>query len=254
MRKVLVTRPAAQAAEWVAQLAAAGIAAEALPLIGIAGPPDAAAVADAWDALDDKSLVVFVSPNAVEQFFAARPAGARWPAQTRAASPGPGTSAALRAHGVPPALLVEPAADAAQFDSEALWVQLARDDWRGAAVTIVRGDGGRDWLARTLTGHGAAVSFVTAYRRVAPSIDAAGALRLQRALAEPAGHLWFFSSSEAVEQLVGLDAAGRRQAAQALATHPRIAATARRAGFEAVHACRPTPAAVIACIQSIAPR
>lgn len=252
--KVLVTRPAAQAAEWVAQLAAAGIAAESLPLIGIAAPADAAAVASAWHGLARQTLVVFVSPNAVEQFFAARPPAVSWPTRTRAGSPGPGTSAALRAHGVPAASLVEPAADAAQFDSEALWVQLARDDWRGAAVTIVRGDGGRDWLAETLRTHGATVDFVAAYRRMPPVLDADGAARLDRALAEPAQHLWFFSSSEAVEHLASLDPAARRRAASALATHPRIAATARAAGFTQVRECRPTPAAVIACIQSIAPR
>lgn len=252
--KVIVTRPAAQAAEWVAQLAAAGIEAEALPLIGIAAAAEAGAVAAAWQALARQALVVFVSPNAVEQFFAARPAGTLWPAQVRAGSPGPGTSAALRAHGVPAAAIVEPVADATQFDSESLWAELASTDWNGAAVTIVRGDGGRDWLAETLRAHGAMVTFVTAYRRVAPVLDAEGVARLERALAEATRHLWFFSSSEAVGHLAALDLAGRRRAASALATHPRIAATARDAGFGQVHECRPTPAAVIACIQSIAPR
>jgi uroporphyrinogen-III synthase len=252
--KVLVTRPAAQAAEWVAQLVAAGIAAEALPLIGIAGAADAGAVAAAWQALERQALVVFVSPNAVEQFFAARPPDTSWPAAVRAASPGPGTSAALRAHGVAAARIVEPAADAPQFDSEALWARLDHDDWHGAAVTIVRGDGGRDWLAGTLRARGATVLHVAAYRRVAPALDAEASACLEQALAEPAQHLWFFSSSEAVEHLVGLDPATRRRAASALATHPRIAATAREAGFARVHDCRPTPAAVIACIQSIARR
>lgn len=252
--KVLVTRPAAQAAEWVAQLAAAGIEAEALPLIGIGAAADAGAVAAAWQALARQALVVFVSPNAVEQFFAAHPAGMVWPAQVRAGSPGPGTSAALRARGVPPAAIVEPAADAAQFDSESLWAELAAADWRGAAVTIVRGDGGRDWLAETLRAHGATVAFVSAYQRVAPVLDAAATMRLRHALAEPARHLWFFSSSEAVGHLATLDPAMHRRTATALATHPRIAATARDAGFAQVHECRPTPAAVIACIQSIAPR
>ena len=61
-----------------------------------------AAVADSFASLADRRLVVFVSPNAVLQFFARAPAGWCWPALTRAASPGPGTTRSLVALGVPP--------------------------------------------------------------------------------------------------------------------------------------------------------
>lgn len=249
--RVLVTRPAAQADEWVQALRAHGVDAQALPLIGIAPPQDAAAVRAAWQALPGRRLVVFVSPNAVEQFFALRPPEAAWPAATLAGSPGPGTTRVLQRLGVPPGGIVEPAAEAAQFDSEALWARLARHDWRGAAVLIVRGESGRDWLADTLRAHGATLDFVTAYRRGAPALDAAQRARLDAALAAPERHLWLFSSSEAIEQLLVLAPQAGHPAARALATHPRIAERARAAGFGAVHDCRPEQAAVIACIQSI---
>ena len=42
--KLLVTRPAAQAVEWVAALRERGVEADALPLIGIFAPRDAAPV------------------------------------------------------------------------------------------------------------------------------------------------------------------------------------------------------------------
>jgi uroporphyrinogen-III synthase len=252
--KVLVTRPAAQAAEWVAQLTARGIDAAALPLIGIATPRDTAAVTAAWQALAGQALVVFVSPNAVEQFFALRPEGLAWPAGVAAGSPGPGTTQALVARGVPSAAVVAPADDAAQFDSESLWARLSTRDWSGARVTIVRGDGGRDWLAETLRSRGADIAFVTAYRRVPPQPGADEQALLRQATAHPERHLWFFSSSEAIDHLDGLVPAADRQGAAALATHPRIAERASRAGFGAVHECRPTLDAVAACIQSIAPR
>lgn len=252
--KVLVTRPAAQAAEWVAQLQARGIDAAALPLIGIAAADDVGAVEAAWRALAQQALVVFVSPNAVEQFFALRPARLAWPARVLAGSPGPGTTLSLLGQGVPRAAVVEPAGDAPQFDSEALWAQLAGRDWAGAPVTIVRGDGGREWLAEALRARGATLSFVTAYRRVPPTLDAGSQALLREADAAPASHLWFFSSSEAVAQLAALAPGADRRAAQALATHPRIAETARGAGFGMVHSCRPTLDAVVACIQSIGPR
>ena len=252
--RVIVTRPAAQAADWVARLRAERIDAVALPLIGVAPAADAAAVESAWAKLASQRLVVFVSPNAAEHFFALRPAGARWPAGVLAGSPGPGTTRSLLDLGVPAAQTVAPAADALQFDSEALWQQLATQDWQGAGVLIVRGDGGRDWLADTLRGCGAQVAHVAAYRREAPVFDAAQKTLLAAALHEPASHLWYFSSSEAIEHLERLAAACdplRWADACALATHPRIAERARQLGIARVTECRPPLEAVVACIQSM---
>ncbi|MBE2244086.1 MAG: uroporphyrinogen-III synthase [Burkholderiaceae bacterium] len=252
--RVLVTRPARQAADWVARLRAAGIDAVALPLIEIACAPDAAPVQAAWERLPSVRLAVFVSPNAAECFFGARPSAARWPAGTRAAAVGPGTSRVLRELGVDAGQIVEPAHDAAQFDSEALWQQLRGADWHGQHVLIVRGDGGREWLAETLRAHGAQVSAVCAYRRRAPRLDDAQQTILDRALHEPARHLWFFSSSEAIANLGAIAAAPADwPQARALATHPRIAESARRLGFGEVVQVRPDFGAVSACIQSIAP-
>ena len=254
--RVIVTRPATQAASWVAQLQGRGVAAVALPLIGIAAPVDPAAVRDAWAALAGKRLVFFVSPNAVECFFAARPEHALWPTHVAAASPGPGTSEVLRRCGVPASLIVEPPADAPQFDSESLWGVLQAKTWTDTAVLVVRGDGGRDWLADQLRRSGAQVGFVAAYRRVAAAIDGPQREVLRAALAAPEQHLWFFSSSEAIDHLC--DACEVREGtlppwarAQALATHPRIAERAQRAGFGRVLASRPTLDAVLACIQSM---
>ena len=254
--RVIVTRPAAQATPWVQSLEQHGITAQALPLMQIAPALDAAAVTDAWKQLIEARLVIFVSANAVEHFFALRPHGAAWPAGTQAASPGPGTTRALQAAGVSTPQIVEPAADSPQFDSEALWQILRTQNWQGAAVQVVRGDGGRDWLADTLREHGAQVSFVAAYRRTAPILDAAAQSLLSAALARPADHLWFFSSSESIDHLVmhlGRSAAALPAGAKALATHPRIASRAQDAGFAPVWQSLPTLASVVACIQSIAP-
>ncbi|MEQ1685872.1 MAG: uroporphyrinogen-III synthase [Burkholderiaceae bacterium] len=254
MLRVIVTRPAVQAADWVRRLGAEHIDAVALPLIGVAPAADAAAVEAAWATLATQRLVVFVSPNAVEHFFAGRPAAMNWPAGVLAGSPGPGTTRALLDLGVPAAQTVAPAADAAQFDSEALWQQIAAQDWQGAPVLIVRGDGGRDWLADTLRGRGAQVGHVAAYRREAPVFDTAQRALLAAALGEPASHLWYFSSSEAIDHLERVSAAfdpPRWAEARALATHPRIAERARRLGIARVTECRPPLEAVVACIQSL---
>lgn len=258
--RVLVTRPEEQAREWVARLAERGVVAAALPLIAIEAPADPAPVRRAWHTLSQRSLLVFVSPNAVTQFFAQRPAGGDWPATLRFGSPGPGTSAALRAAGVAPGAIVEPPSDAGRFDSEALWAVLGpQGPWQGRSVLIVRGsvDGeaqgrGREWLSRVLRDAGAGVDLVAAYRRVPPRLDAAGQAVWAAALATPAEHLWLFSSSEAIDQLEALaaraGAAPDWQAAQALATHPRIAQRARGAGFGRVIEASPMLEAVVAAI------
>ena len=254
--RIIVTRPAAQAQAWVRDLRERGLDAVALPLIAIGAAADPEVVRVAWETLSEHRLVVFVSPNAVEQFFAAAPEDARWPDRTLAGSPGPGTTRELRARGVSAASIAEPAADAPQFDSEALWAQLSARPWQGRSALIVRGDGGRDWLADTLRSAGARVELLAAYRRVASKPDAAQRALLAAAVAAPAEHLWLFSSSEAIDRLAALrpdlDTAVWH-ASQAVATHPRIAERARALGFGAVHGARPGIDDVTACIQSIRP-
>jgi uroporphyrinogen-III synthase len=255
--RVLVTRPQPQADEWVERLREAGIDAVALPLLGIAPVDDAAPLDAAWWELGGDAapaLAVFVSPNAVVQFFARRPPGARWPAATRAGAPGPGTAAALAAHGVAAAAIVQPAPDSGPFDSESLWLQLRDADWRGARVWIVRGEGGRDWLADTLRAAGADVRFVQAYRRGAPAWTAIERARCDAALAAPASHLWLFSSSEAVGHLRTLAPGADWAASTALASHPRIAEAARVLGFGRVDEVRPDFDAVRRAIEAHAAR
>lgn len=247
--RVIVTRPAAQAAVWVDKFKACGLDAVAMPLIGIQPAADRNAVVQAWLRLPSRDLVVFVSPNAVEEFFACRPHGAPWPDRVLAGSVGPGSTQALRAHGVPADAIAQPRDDALQFDSEALWARLSDRPWDGRSVLIVRGDGGREWLADTLKAHGAQVDFVAAYRRVPAAPDEG---LLQQAVQDPAGHVWFFSSSEAVTHLREARPLLDLGRSVAVATHPRIAQRARDCGFGVVHECPPTPDGVMACIQSIA--
>lgn len=236
--QLLVTRPQPQADEWVYALRARGVPAVALPLIAIQ-PQAEPAAAQAWHALDACALVVFVSPNAVASFFALKPSATGWPPGCRAGSTGPGTSQALRDAGVPEAAIVEPPRDAAQFDSEALWQRLRERDWQDRPVLIVRGDGGRDWLADTLRAHGARVTFVRAYQRALPVPDATQRALLEHALAAPQDTCWLFSSSQALHHLRQLAPQASFAAARALATHPRIGEAARALGFGAVRVVSP---------------
>lgn len=262
--RVIVTRPEREAALWVRQLGQHGLQALALPLIAIGPCPDPAALRDAWRRLPDFAALMFVSGNAVEHFFgpAIAPVPHGWCAgapRTRAWSPGPGTRDALLAAGVDAGLIDAPASDAAQFDSESLWQQVAGQVKPGQQVLIVRGGNGeepvnaqgagREWLARRLEAAGVKVETVAAYVRRTPVFDAVQIEQARRAASD--GAVWLFSSSEAIARLAGLLPGQSWTGARAVATHPRIAQAAREAGFGVVCESRPALEAVIASIESI---
>lgn len=264
-RRAIVTRPQRDAQQWTQDLQAAGIAAAALPLIAIRGVRDPALHAALARAHADSSryrALMFVSGNAVHYFFEGFPAAAiAAPAQAainiRAWAPGPGTAQALLDAGVPAERIDRPAPGAAQFDSESLWQQVAPQIGPGDRVLIVRGaagpaaegGSGRDWLAQQIAAAGGSVEFVAAYERAAPELTPA-----QQALAREAatdGSVWLLSSSEAVTHLRAALPGQDWSGAHALATHPRIAAAARAAGFGTVAQCRPSFDDVVASIESL---
>ncbi len=259
--RLIVTRPAAEAARWVDELQARGIDAQALPLIEIAPEPNTGPLAAAHEALHGYDAAMFVSANAAQGFFklnrpSARADKAPAAISTRAWSTGPGTTRAVLAAGWPSERLDAPPPGSTQFDSEALWARVQHQIRPGLRVLIVRGGdaqgrlAGRHWLAEQLRAAGAVVDQVVAYRRRAPVLSAA-----QRALAEAAaqdGSLWLFSSSEAIANLRAALPSQDWSAAAALATHPRIADAARAAGFGRVRDVPPTLDAVVASIESAA--
>ena len=257
--RVLVTRPEAEALRWVAGLQAAGLDAHALPLITIAPPVDVEPVRQAGQRLADYAAVMFVSSNSVHYFWAQQPAEvvqawAQGRLATRAWSPGPGTSRALMQAGLAATQIDAPADEAPQFDSEALWARVQAQVRPGQRVLIVRGSdengqgAGRDWLPEQLRAAGVQVDQLSAYRRVPPQLPAPALALVQHAASD--GSIWLFSSSEAIANLQAQLPGQDWSAARAVATHPRIAATARRAGWGVVCESRPALSAVVASIKS----
>lgn len=172
--------------------------------------------------------------------------------------PGPGSAAALREAGVAWQSIDQPAGDAAQFDSESLWRAVQPQVRAGQRVLIVRGLdargrlAGRDWLAQQLQQAGAQVDQVGAYQRRAPHWQTAQIEQAEVALRQRA--CWIFSSGEAVDNLAQLLPVALRvelAGASAITTHPRVAQTARTAGFAVVHESQPTLSAVLASIRSL---
>ncbi|WP_233828707.1 fused uroporphyrinogen-III synthase HemD/membrane protein HemX [Paraburkholderia sp. ZP32-5] len=245
---VVITRPAGQSAELVQQLEAAGLATLDFPLIDIAPVLDDAPLRNALASLERYALVVFVSPNAVDQAFAH--SAAIWPHALPIGVVGPGSVRALARHGVraPEHRVISPAAgaedEAAGFDSEGLFAaldaSLGAASLEGKRVLIVRGDGGREWLADRLREAGAEVEAVAAYRRIVPEPSIGAWARVHDLLAG-APHAWLVTSSEGVRNLHELaqehltaDEIAQLKRAILIAPHPRIAQTARALGFDRI--------------------
>jgi uroporphyrinogen-III synthase len=252
--RVLVTRPQAEASQWIEDLRRRGFDPVALPLITIVPVPQSQLLQQAWAQLDRYRAVMFVSGNAARHFFAHRPVGASWPGHTRAWAPGTGTARALVEAGIGASLVDAPSAQAAQFDSENLWQQVQAQVEPGDAVLIVRGEdadgrgGARDWLAEQLGAAGAQVHAIAVYLRRAPVFTEA-----QRACAllGATQGVWLFSSSQGIANLQELLPGQQWAQARALATHPRIAQAARIAGFGVVCESRPSLEAVAAALESL---
>jgi uroporphyrinogen-III synthase len=125
-------------------------------------------------------------------------------------------------------------------------------------VLLLRGGAGRDWLTDALSAAGAQVQSVSVYRREAPNADAATLSLLRKLLLRPPGSMrpasWLLTASEGVRNLqdllprAGMDATGLA-AHLALATHARIAESARDIGFGRVVLCTPDAASILQALR-----
>lgn len=269
-RTALITRPEPEASQWVNALHERGLQAKAFPLICIGSAPDGARLHKARQQLSGYHAVMFVSGNAARHFFEKNSALALLQqaqdainsrVMTRMWSPGPGTARTLQALGVPAERIDQPALDAAQFDSESLWQQVGPRLQPGDRVLIVRGSEaatestepcgqsgtGRQWLSEQIRQAGGEVDFVAAYTRTAP-VFTTDAMARARVAADD-GSLWVLSSAQALGHLIAAIPGQTWSRASAVATHPRIAAAASRAGFGSVTECRPALTDVATTLQ-----
>ena len=249
---VVITRPPAQAAELQRRVAALGREAIVFPLLDIQPLPDDRQLRQALRELERYALVAFVSPNAIDAAFAARP---DWPHGVPLAVVGEGSRQALRRHGVPDGARVFCPVDHERSDSEGLLQALDLAALRGKPVLILRGESGRELLGDALRAAGAEVATVAAYRRAMPPFDEARRRQLEQLLQGP--HDWLITSSEALRNL--LDMAARLKLADGIATmqgqrlivpHMRIAETARALGFTRIVQSRSGDDGLIAALQS----
>jgi uroporphyrinogen-III synthase len=161
--RLLLTRPEAESRALAEALAGYGHYCSLLPMLTIEPLSPLPARPLGW--LEGFSAVIVVSKPAAQLCLRAlspdpEAPGPRWFAV------GAATAAILRAHGLNVSYPMQ------GDDSEALWrlpelaAVLATP---GARVLIVRGEGGREWLAEQLTAQGADVHYLELYRRAVPN-------------------------------------------------------------------------------------
>ena len=254
---VVITRPAAQAGPLAAKIAALGWPVTLLPLLEIHaldGEEECAQLQAVLARLREYDLVAFVSPNAIDCVFAHL---AAWPSGLPLAVVGEGSRLALAAHGVTDAnATITSPLDTARSDSEHLLLALDLSALRGKRVLIVRGDGGRDYLADGLRAAGAEVEFVTAYRRKVPLLTPALRATLEKLLQH--NNDWIITSSEALRGLLALlgemgdekTVVVKMQQQHLIVPHARIAQTAAALGFARVTLTGSGDAGVLAALQS----
>jgi uroporphyrinogen-III synthase len=239
-RRIVVTRPAEQAAHLCEALIERGAIPLRFPVLAIAPVDDPTPLLDAAIRLDGYQLVVFVSPNAVEQALSVMLRSRRWPDGVAAGSMGRSSEAALAKYGVRDVI-----APQTRFDSEALLEEPRLADVRGWKVLICRGDGGRELLADELRARGAEVDLLTCYTRSLPKIDPAPLLQHWEAHQLDAVTL---TSSEGVRHfatLIGHLGLAWWRKTPTFVSHARIADAARAYGLQHIVETPPADAGLL---------
>lgn len=231
---VLITRPAGQGATLQSGIARLGGRVSHIPFLAITATTDLTALEAIAKQLKNYEAVVFISANAVQMAMPVLTREEPWPNRLAAAVVGPGTARVLRGLGVGQILMpVE------RYDSEGLLAlpELAPNRCEGRRFALIKGEGGRDLITRTLRDRGAQVDEATTYQR---SLDIAAVGALQALMVKDKPTAMIVTSSESLERFMRAAPATLASAVKQvaiIAPHERIAHCAIHLGFKDVHQC-----------------
>jgi uroporphyrinogen-III synthase len=252
-RHVVITRPLGQANKLKSLIEAQGAEAVLFPLIAIKGLDDYSAFDKTVADLAQYDWAIFISSNAVQNGMPRLlKAFNGIPEKLQFAAIGPVTAGELAEFGVRQVLIPE-----GRFDSESLLALPQMRMMRGKKCMIVRGVGGREVLAETLTSRGATVTFAECYQRVNPQTDAG---LLQALWQNKQLDAIVVTSSEAMRHLLELANFERQNASwlgdtAICVNHARIAEEAGDRNLNVHVAEAPGDEAMLQClIRTLAPR
>lgn len=251
---IIITRPTGQARRLGELMQAAtqavypSVRIISLPLLTIIPKNDPALLTQLRTGLQRATLIIFVSPNAIEcAMRAIDDLGSSWDKLVNPGSKigvvGQSSQEALSRHGVAKDSILVPAQD--ESDSDGLWKVLQANitDWSKQSILMIKGEGGRETLIEHLRSVGAALEILSIYSRV--PLDLASPLWRACAELDPRHTLWTLTSSEAVRHL-GERCQNSNQSpklsiatSHALCSHTNIANAAQQIGFQNISVCEP---------------
>lgn len=192
----VVTRPAEQAQTLIQRIQDYGGQTVAFPLLAIAALEDDQAVYAHLQQMHTFDALIFVSSNAVEQFFLRAQSMSEETKQLPCFVVGPATAAAAKKFGMRNVIM-----PSQHFDSEGLLALPQLADVSQQRILLIRGIGGRDLIANTLQQRGAEIHICACYQRLPAQKDCS---LLDRIWEEQGFSAILLTSSEAVRLLLDL--------------------------------------------------
>ncbi|MBI5528455.1 MAG: uroporphyrinogen-III synthase [Deltaproteobacteria bacterium] len=246
-RRIVVTRPWAQAAEFIDLLKAKGAAVIVLPTIRIDPPDDVAALDEAIRAASSFDFIVFTSANgvgAVRERIEKLGFGAAFSGRAGVCTVGPATARAAERMGLEVSVLPE-----AQFNAEGLVASLKVPAVAGRRFQIFRAAEGRDVLPDELRKAGAETTVVAAYKTVKLTEVLPGVLGLLKE--RPADAITFTSPStfKGLVKILGADADRILRNTALASIGPVTSAAIRDAGYKV--AIEPKESTIPALVDAI---
>jgi uroporphyrinogen III methyltransferase/synthase len=201
-KRVLITRPRDQAAEFVRLLEGLGAQPIEAPMISIVPPPDWGPLDEVCRRIEAFDWIVFSSGHAVDALLGrllASPLDLRALKGVRLCTVGPATAEHLTSVGIKVDLVP------AESRAEAVVQAMIEDGpLQGARVLLPRADIGREVIAEELRKRGADVTEVTAYHTVAVDHERDGGPDIYRMLLDRKIDVVTFTSPSAVKNFVEL--------------------------------------------------
>jgi uroporphyrinogen-III synthase len=222
--RTLITRPVHQSQNLALQMRSLGGIVIHFPTLAIIGPKNIKKVVLGIKKLNQYDLVIFISPNAV--FKAAEyihPIWPSWPKNLKTIATGPGTALSLKQHNLPCDNFPEK-----DFNGIGLVKLIALQNIKQKKILIIKGQGGRRYLAKSLKDKGAQIDNLNVYKRALPKIDTSN-IPNQKNI-----DVIICTSHSGLKNLVGLlypywqDTLFRKQL---LVISPRLADSAKKLGF-----------------------
>ncbi len=192
-KRIVVTRPRAQASSLCGKIAALGAEPILFPTIEIAPMDDYAALDNAIRLLSQYRWIIFTSVNGVAAFWNRLDlAGLKdLPRLSKVAAIGPATAQALASHGVQAHLIPD------EYVAEAILEKIG--DVAGQWILLPRAELAREALAVELAHRGAIVHEIAAYRTLPAAPDPNGLAQLRRGV-----DALTFTSSSTVRNFIEL--------------------------------------------------